>query len=144
MNLNNNNKLITGVAQGNVPVELETDFDYGDMVDSVALSSGLPRLNVYQVEAIQKSLSQPFTLIWGPPGTGKTMTAACLASCFARLNMENCNGETTSYPKVLYCAPSNKAVNVVASKLSCGILLPTYFHIHIVLHFRIHEGHDGP
>lgn len=39
---------------------------------------GLPKLNIYQTEAIKKAMTSPLCLIQGPPGTGKTVVSAAL------------------------------------------------------------------
>ena len=46
------------------------------------------RLNASQEEAVIMALREPVSLIHGPPGTGKTRTAAALALTFARQNSE--------------------------------------------------------
>ena len=45
-------------------------------------------------------------LIWGPPGTGKTKTVACLLFSLLKLKI-----------RTLTCAPTNTAVMAVASRL---------------------------
>jgi DNA replication ATP-dependent helicase Dna2 len=57
-------------------------------------------LNNSQRSAIQKSLSQKLTFIWGPPGTGKTKTMAALAANLV-INKK----------RVLLTALSNKALD---------------------------------
>lgn len=85
-------------------------------------------LNKVQCEAIAKAIEHPFFLIQGPPGksalcsnvsqplpnntgTGKSETGAHLAYIFAmtnrKLKADKC---------VLYCGPSNKAVDVVLGR----------------------------
>ncbi|XP_070542881.1 3'-5' exoribonuclease HELZ2-like [Ptychodera flava] len=71
-------------------------------------------INEDQTNAIRKALEQEFTVIQGPPGTGKSFTAAFLANAFTIVNREE---ENHSSDKVLYCAPSNKAVDVAAEYL---------------------------
>lgn len=56
--------------------------------------------NDSQLEAIKLSQGQPFTLVWGPPGTGKTETLARTVECFIKQSM-----------KVLVVAHSNAAVD---------------------------------
>ncbi len=67
-------------------------------------------LDVSQQEAVRKSITQPVTYIWGPPGTGKSYT---LASLLLALFMK---GERT-----LVCSIANVAVNGLAMKLVAAI-----------------------
>jgi len=67
-------------------------------------------LNDSQTQAIRKFLSlteNTITLLQGPPGTGKTTTITTLVRLLARLLRK----------RVLVCAPSNKAVLVLAERL---------------------------
>ena len=57
-------------------------------------------LNNSQINAINKSLSQNVTFIWGPPGTGKTKTMASLVAFLLKNNK-----------RVLLSALSNKALD---------------------------------
>jgi len=67
----------------------------------------IPTLNKSQNEALQGALSSPpITIIHGPPGTGKTTTLVQLTK--ALLKVEK---------KILVCAPSNNAVDLLAIKL---------------------------
>jgi len=70
-------------------------------------------LNTSQCAAVCHALRRPVTLIHGPPGTGKTRTAAILAVQFARANIER--GTRSA---VLYCAPGNRAVDVAAGYIA--------------------------
>ncbi len=60
----------------------------------------LPELSRGQEKAIQQSLSSPITIIWGPPGTGKTYTLANIA-------LKNFN----QGKRVLIVSQSNMAVD---------------------------------
>jgi hypothetical protein len=60
-----------------------------------------PTLNVSQSDALVKSLVQPVTYIWGPPGTGKTST---LGHIMAEFMLQ---GKT-----VLFVSNTNRAVDV--------------------------------
>ncbi|XP_077978934.1 3'-5' exoribonuclease HELZ2-like [Glandiceps talaboti] len=71
-------------------------------------------LNEDQTLAIRRALEQPFTVIQGPPGTGKSYTASYLAFAF---KIANGKEKDLMNSKVLYCAPSNKAVDVAAGYL---------------------------
>lgn len=68
------------------------------------------RLNKSQEEAIVWALSRQISLIRGPPGTGKTKTAALLISTAMRLHQQN-NG------RVLAVAHSNGAADVLLQAL---------------------------
>jgi hypothetical protein len=67
------------------------------------------RLNEKQLAAAEDVfLSQNgVSIIWGPPGTGKTYTQAAMVSELVRLGY-----------KVLFACPSNKAVNAALTKLA--------------------------
>jgi superfamily I DNA and/or RNA helicase/exoribonuclease R len=69
-------------------------------------------LNVGQYQAVSLAQEQDITLIQGPPGTGKTVTGVHIAWCFAKDNRDTGEGR-----QVLYCAPSNEAVDVVTKNL---------------------------
>ena len=80
-------------------------------------SPGLPPFNQMQKEAVDKALKQPFTVIQGPPGTGKSALAAHLAFLFTSINRKMASiGLSSSSRQVMICGPSNKSVDVVASK----------------------------
>ncbi|XP_066291041.1 3'-5' exoribonuclease HELZ2-like [Branchiostoma lanceolatum] len=74
-------------------------------------------LNQVQEQAVKQAIRQPFTLIQGPPalGTGKTVTGVHIAYYLAQMNklIQSVSGEGMYPPQVLYCGPSNKAVDVV-------------------------------
>ncbi|XP_070571187.1 3'-5' exoribonuclease HELZ2-like [Ptychodera flava] len=103
--------------------------------------SGLPRLNDDQIAAIKKSLENQFTVIQGPPGTGKSYTASYLAYGFSIVNsLEGSHvGDKMrrhNRAKVLYCAPSNKAVDVAADYLK-------HFELKVIrMYSKNIEGHD--
>ncbi|KAH3673246.1 hypothetical protein WICPIJ_009865 [Wickerhamomyces pijperi] len=68
---------------------------------------GFAELNVSQVHSIKKVLQRPLSLIQGPPGTGKTVTSATIIYHLSKINKD----------RILVCAPSNVAVDHLASKL---------------------------
>ncbi|CAE8652254.1 unnamed protein product, partial [Polarella glacialis] len=70
------------------------------------------KLNDSQAEAVRSALQSPATLIHGPPGTGKTRTAAVVALAFASQNAQN-----SARGCVLYSANSNRAVDVAAEAI---------------------------
>lgn len=93
--------------------ELSGDFTLANLVfESKALnpprSVALPPLephpkkipNDSQLKAIKVSQGLPLTLVWGPPGTGKTETLARIVECFIKRGM-----------KVLVVAHANAAVD---------------------------------
>ncbi|KAG7844705.1 hypothetical protein KL919_003748 [Ogataea angusta] len=65
------------------------------------------KLNASQENAIHNVLSKPLSLIQGPPGTGKTVTSATIVYQLTKLHKG----------QILVCAPSNIAVDHLASKL---------------------------
>ncbi|ODV62253.1 ATP-dependent RNA helicase NAM7 [Ascoidea rubescens DSM 1968] len=68
----------------------------------------LTDLNISQANAVRSVLQKPLSLIQGPPGTGKTVTSATIVYHLSKINKE----------RILVCAPSNVAVDHLASKLS--------------------------
>ncbi|MCS7074655.1 MAG: AAA family ATPase, partial [Bacteroidia bacterium] len=78
-------------------------------IQNTSTKNRLPsKLNSTQQEAIRLALAaEDVFLIQGPPGTGKTTCLVELIACL--LEKE---------PKVLVCAPSNAAVDLLAEKLS--------------------------
>jgi len=69
---------------------------------------GLPKLNVYQTEAVKKAIVSPLCLIQGPPGTGKTVVSATLVYQLCIKTQQ----------QILVCAPSNIAVEHLAEMIS--------------------------
>ena len=61
-------------------------------------------LNSSQEQAIRRALARHFQLLHGPPGTGKTRTAAVLMTLFAQRNLG-------SRCAILFGAPTNRAVD---------------------------------
>ncbi len=77
-------------------------------VDSYEFSSDFPELNDSQNRAIQKIvLSKDVAVVHGPPGTGKTTTIVKAIE----VSIKNKR-------RVLACAPSNTAVDLLTSKLA--------------------------
>merc|ERR1719453_620243 len=88
-----------------VPPSLARDIVLGELsdcgdLDSADLSGW--KFNSSQEEAVRKALARPFMLLHGPPGTGKTRTAAALMTIFAQRNLGSCTS-------ILFAAPTNKA-----------------------------------
>jgi hypothetical protein len=70
----------------------------------------IQRPNDKQFAAIKEAFKSRFSLIQGPPGTGKTVTGIVLANCFTQLNRKMLGGDKN---RLMYCSPSNKAVDVI-------------------------------
>ncbi|KAH3677081.1 hypothetical protein WICMUC_001836 [Wickerhamomyces mucosus] len=83
----------------------EVEFDI--QLPSKFSIPGFAELNVSQANAIKKVLQKPLSLIQGPPGTGKTVTSATIIYHLSKINKG----------RILVCAPSNVAVDHLASKL---------------------------
>ncbi|XP_056887023.1 helicase with zinc finger domain 2 isoform X3 [Takifugu flavidus] len=84
--------------------------------------AGLPNLNTSQQEAVTEVLNNNFTLIWGPPGTGKTVVGAYIVHSLFLLNSQTQRRfvdpkDNNKKEVILYCGPSNKSVDVVAGFL---------------------------
>lgn len=68
-------------------------------------------LDTPQIEALKSALSNPVTIVEGASGTGKTwLAAAIIESRLAQV-------PSTSFKKVLACAPSNSAADALAQIL---------------------------
>ena len=61
-------------------------------------------LNNPQKKAVNKALSEPISLITGPPGTGKTHVASAIIYNFCKLRKHKKD-------KILVCSPSNVAAD---------------------------------
>lgn len=83
------------------------------------------RLNTSQARAVSESFysKERFFLIQGPPGTGKTTTILSIISVFLLLHKEDPHvaGGSTSSKRILVCAPSNTAVDVVVLRIAKGL-----------------------
>ncbi|XP_062574963.1 helicase with zinc finger domain 2-like [Saccostrea cucullata] len=82
------------------------------MNDEVNIPNIVPN-NEFQKNAIKKSLSSTFSLIHGPPGTGKTHTGIKLVYLFDKINSKM-EEEGHSRMHVVFCGPNNKSVDLVA------------------------------
>ncbi|KAF8843323.1 hypothetical protein BDN67DRAFT_945625 [Paxillus ammoniavirescens] len=89
------------------------------------------RINEPQARAILSSLrAEGFALIQGPPGTGKTSTICGLVEAFLtrrprpttsiHAGRNSTQADKAPVQKVLLCAPSNAAIDEVASRLKEG------------------------
>ncbi|CAE8634897.1 unnamed protein product, partial [Polarella glacialis] len=88
------------------------------------------RLNESQELGIRKALARPLMLIHGPPGTGKTRTAAVLMTVFAQRNLGARNA-------ILFGAPTNRAVD-------CALLYTNELcELHFAERLRARVEEDG-
>lgn len=71
------------------------------------------KLNESQQEAVRLALTEPVALVHGPPGTGKTRTAAAMALAYARENAARSDRAC-----VLYAAAGNRAVDVAVEAIA--------------------------
>nr|XP_054758115.1 helicase with zinc finger domain 2-like [Lytechinus pictus] len=88
----------------------------GKVKDLHVQETRLNPLNKPQTEAVKMALKSTFSIIQGPPGTGKTVTGAYLAYFFTQVN-EKVPAMGKGRPQILYCGPSNKAVDVISMYL---------------------------
>ncbi|XP_068761024.1 3'-5' exoribonuclease HELZ2-like isoform X3 [Montipora capricornis] len=125
--LEDSSELVHAICKGEEPTEEK--FGAEIPCNLSLRQHGFKILNQFQEAAVREALSKPFTLIQGPPGTGKTVTGVHIAYWFAERNRasksykiwEKGQGQTEESPKappqVIYCGPSNKAVDVVTEYL---------------------------
>ena len=66
------------------------------------------QLSVSQIQAVKMALQERLTIIQGPPGTGKTMVVGTIVSNWIKMDSET---------RILICAPSNSAANLIAERL---------------------------
>ncbi|XP_067677769.1 3'-5' exoribonuclease HELZ2-like [Haliotis asinina] len=111
--------LASCIALHRRPPKLDKDrLDYGKKMEKEVPVQGLPLNNPMQHEAIHRALCSSFTLIQGPPGTGKTYTGIKLVYLFNKINkFLHLEGVDVERKQVLFCGPSNKAVDLVARLL---------------------------
>jgi len=89
------------------------------------------KLNASQMEAVCKACyaRECFSLIQGPPGTGKTTTIISLIATFLLVGATTfTDNKSISFTegcvsplRILVCAPSNTAVDVIVEKLAKGL-----------------------
>ena len=96
-----------------------------DYFDGNDLSYEL-RLNPSQKKAVLRALNNQVSVIFGPPGSGKTSTIVSIALNYLKHFDDIVDLESVAFemetnqpiqPKVLTCAPSNAAVNILAERL---------------------------
>lgn len=112
-------------------VKKETKNENEILFQKVLMNSH--RLNQSQATAVSKSFfsKDKFILIQGPPGTGKTTTILSIISTFllfpqslssvdAQIDIPSAD-QVIPNVKILVCAPSNTAIDVIAERLVKGI-----------------------
>ena len=93
----------------------EADFSLANLVfeggfgwrGNIELVFNESELNKSQRKAVEATQSRQLTIVWGPPGTGKTKTLAYVVGCFVKRGM-----------RVLVVAHSNAAVDEVTEKIA--------------------------
>ncbi|XP_062574962.1 LOW QUALITY PROTEIN: helicase with zinc finger domain 2-like [Saccostrea cucullata] len=112
--LGKSSTLAQAIALQRSPPKL--DSTYFEQAKNVHIEIDLPSIepsNVYQTQAIRNSLTKSFSLIHGPPGTGKTYTGIKLVYLFDMINdMLRADGQ--KHQQVVFCGPNNKSVDLVA------------------------------
>ncbi|WP_084154214.1 AAA domain-containing protein [Citrifermentans bremense] len=101
-------KIIKGEAASfNVRLAEAVITNTGDELAPAFVSADyLKGLNAYQKEAIAKIVANEVFYLWGPPGTGKTMTLSAL-----------CHALIDGQKRILLCSNTNQAVDQVLLKL---------------------------
>ncbi|KAK3594867.1 hypothetical protein CHS0354_005940 [Potamilus streckersoni] len=118
--------LAKDIAVGRNPV---ANVTYKDEEDLMKLRTSLPWCNPNQEQALLAALTEPFTLINGPPGTGKSLMAVRLSYMFTQRN-KTFTG-MGSKPQVLICAPTNKCLDVLSGYLlSLGASCPDIVRVY--------------
>ncbi|MGD0260724.1 MAG: AAA domain-containing protein [Verrucomicrobiota bacterium] len=87
-------------------LERRVQWQHTSPAEVITLLEALP-LNSEQREAIDHALTQPLTVITGPPGTGKSQVVSCLLINAAKLGK-----------RVLFASKNNKAVDVVEARVN--------------------------
>ncbi|XP_061168179.1 helicase with zinc finger domain 2-like [Saccostrea echinata] len=112
--LGKSSKLAKNIALQRVTPDLgET---YLEKARNIQIEIDLPSIaasNVYQTQAIRNSLTKSFSLIHGPPGTGKTYTGIKLVYLFDMIN-DLLRADGHKHQQVVFCGPNNKSVDLVA------------------------------
>ena len=124
------------VGQGSPPPDLPlspmNDLEQlGDSIVkaiSLAKSRGAFVPNPSQEEAIAWALGRRLSLIRGPPGTGKTRTAALLISSALKLSSSD-RPELTSSPRAPKVLPVPRVLAVAHSNGAADVLLAALMHL---------------
>jgi KaiC/GvpD/RAD55 family RecA-like ATPase len=88
-----------------------------ERVELPPMEPGPTNPNPSQLAAIQASQGQRLTLVWGPPGTGKTETLARTVECFVKRGM-----------RVLVVAHSNAAVDEATEDIAQVLKATEYYN----------------
>lgn len=96
----------------------EAKIESGEIeLDDDLLAGVTDTPNAEQVEAIRKALGSDVTYLWGPPGTGKTTTVACIVEGFYRQGYS-----------VLIVSNTNIAVDMALEKVCQRLNTKPDFH----------------
>ncbi|XP_061191305.1 helicase with zinc finger domain 2-like [Saccostrea echinata] len=107
-------QLAKDIALGKTPVPT---VDYRDVEILRQLPApGLPALDPVQDQAVSTAMKQPFTVVCGQPGTGKSLIAARLIYMLSLRNkMVPVSGVK---PQILVCAPTDQSLDILVDYLS--------------------------
>lgn len=86
-----------------------------------SLAANFQELNESQIDAIGEAATKGLSVIWGPPGTGKTKT--CAAFVHAAAFFETCNDDRDSTYAILVTANTYKAVEELLGRLLASLAL---------------------
>ncbi|XP_048763558.2 helicase with zinc finger domain 2-like isoform X2 [Ostrea edulis] len=89
---------------------------YIEIASKINIEVKIPKVvpnNEFQKKAIKNALTSTFSLIHGPPGTGKTHTGIKLVYLFDKINTKM-QEEGYARTHVVFCGPNNKSVDLVA------------------------------
>ncbi|GAB1220557.1 hypothetical protein ENUP19_0055G0001 [Entamoeba nuttalli] len=98
------------------PPKTKEIITYEEMSAEKYIIPNLSNLNDYQMKAIYNALNEDISLVIGPPGTGKTTVAVSIAQ-YLIYNKHSFYNINRGEKKLLVCASSNNAVDVICSKL---------------------------
>jgi hypothetical protein len=93
--------------------------------DNSKIASHFAALNQYQKDAVQMAMHRSLSLIWGPPGTGKTHALAMLAIKHLQAGR-----------KVLLVSNSNAAVDVAMQAICQRLVDTSYYDDYRLLRMR--------
>src|SRR5262249_14684793 len=77
--------------------------------ESLAATANQPPLNPSQLDAVKACAKQKLTIIWGPPGTGKTETLAAFLHAVVR---------EAQFRKILIAGPNYRAIEELSDRLA--------------------------
>ncbi|CUI14602.1 Hypothetical protein, putative [Bodo saltans] len=91
--------------------------DVDDVVDKWVTSRGQQRTpSADQLPVLKHLMKAPLTLLWGPPGTGKTTTISHLLKCVGELGLPEFAG-TERKPRILITATTKDALHAIMLSL---------------------------